>query len=197
MKCRFGNCTARRVGMNKKTGMLYSSCAYHRAYQNNYWKTKRRLRQAHPETHRFMKSDKITIIPNNNVKIKELEAKLHKFSKLLEEVNNAKNKLNTLDFGNIMSEKEIRDIFAERVNGKTEHVLPSGDRIDVVTNSTIFEIKSPEQYKSGIGQLSVYGQYFPAHKKVLVLTKICTPNKLEHILRDCRNHDIFVELYNI
>jgi len=128
--------------------------------------------------------------------MKELERQIYKFQKIFAEVEKLKDKLNTLNATNALPESVVRDELADRVSGKTEHVLPSGDRIDVVTDKAIYEVKTPEQYKAGLGQLCVYGQFFPDHKKILYLTRMCTPNKLEYILRDCQTHDIFVELYN-
>lgn len=130
------------------------------------------------------------------MKVKELEKKITSYHKLFKEVEKIKHKLNTLTEAQVLTERYVRDFLAEEVNGKTEHVLPSGDRIDVLTDDTMYEVKTPEQYKSGIGQLIVYHQFFPEHKKVLYLTKLSSPIKMQYILRDCQSHDIFVQLYS-
>jgi hypothetical protein len=191
-KCRYGNCTAERSGINPRTNSLYAYCSRHRLYQSNYRKNKRKIGTKNV----FAPRIDVLPLPTDAAKIKSLEKQVSKFRQLFAEVEKLKDKLNTLNVENVLPESAIRDMLAASICGKTEHVLPSGDRVDIVTEKAIYEVKTPDQYKAGLGQLCVYGQFFPKHKKILYLTKLCTPNRLEHILHDCQTHDIFVELHN-
>jgi hypothetical protein len=125
-----------------------------------------------------------------------MQKKIIGYQKLFQEVEKLKNKFNTLTETDILTEKYVRDELCKEVNGQTEYILPSGDRIDVITKNAIYEVKTPELYKSAIGQLIIYSQYFPNHKKILYLTKIASPRKMQYILRDCQNQNIFTQLFS-
>ncbi len=62
------------------------------------------------------------------------------------------------------SESYYRDKLARSVNGKTEVVIPGG-RIDILSDSQIIEVKHIRNWKSALGQILVYGSYYPHHQK--------------------------------
>jgi hypothetical protein len=192
MRCRFGNCTSDRAGINKRTKQPYMCCTRHRMYQNNYKKYNRST----PKSVYSFQPLKIMPPLSTSMKVIELEKIITNYHRLFKEFEKVKHKLNTITEAQVLNERHIRDKLAKEVNGKTEHVLPSGDRIDVLTDHIIYEVKTPEQYKSGIGQLTIYHQFFPTHKKVLYITKLASPSKMQYILRDCQSQDIFVQLYS-
>jgi len=195
MRCRFGNCTAQRAGINQRTNQSYTYCTRHRIYQNNY-KIRQRAMKKNPGVGPYnLRPRNIMPPPSLQMKVKELEKEICNYHKLFGEVEKIKHKFNTLAEVQVKTEKYVRDQLCSLVNGKTEHVLPSGDRIDVITEDAMYEVKTPEQYKSGIGQLLVYSQFFPKLKKILYLTKLVSPAKMQHILRDCQTHEIYVELF--
>ncbi|MGE5658871.1 MAG: hypothetical protein ACM37W_19920 [Actinomycetota bacterium] len=61
-------------------------------------------------------------------------------------------------------EGKYRDRLAIELNGETEVVTPAG-RIDVLTPTEIIEVKDVCGWKQAIGQVLVYGKYYPTHKK--------------------------------
>lgn len=65
-------------------------------------------------------------------------------------------------------EKDIRDALAKRLGGETEWVSPAGF-LDIITNSEVIEIQHHIDWKSGLGQVSSYGAFYPTHKKRLHL----------------------------
>lgn len=50
----------------------------------------------------------------------------------------------------------------------TESTTPVG-RIDVLTKTSVLEIKRIDDWKHGLGQVLAYGTFYPAHKKELCL----------------------------
>jgi hypothetical protein len=57
---------------------------------------------------------------------------------------------------------------AAQINGQCEFPTPCG-RIDILTENSVIEAKIAHNWKHGIGQLFVYGSYFPNRKQVLWL----------------------------
>ena len=195
MQCKFGNCTTKRVEINRRTKQPYIYCTRHRIYQNNY-KKKRRTLQKNDSNKLYNLRQSITMPPPSmEIKLKELKKELCNYHKLFGEVEKIKYRFNTLTETQVKTEKYVRDQLCSLVNGTSEYVLPSGDRIDVITENAIYEVKRPQQYKSGIGQLLVYSQFCPDRKKILYLTKLASPEKMQYILHNCQIHDIYVELF--
>ena len=129
--------------------------------------------------------------------VKELRRLIQKYHCMFTELNRAKDILNSVSQtnGSICLEKTIRDILAANVGGTVEHTLPGGERVDVITDDTIYEVKHPDKYKAAIGQLIVYGRHLPNHKRVLYLTATCRNAKLSDILHDCHKNDIFLRVH--
>ena len=195
MRCLFGNCKSDRNVLNLKTQLLYSYCDRHRAYQSLRQKQRRRSGKIE-RTEEVAAGDTTVEDPvGDQSQIRSLEQQIAGYHKLFEEIDKIKHRLNALPESMVFAEKYVRDQLAAMVTGQIEYVLPTGDRIDVLTDTAIFEVKPPEQYKAAIGQLLVYGQFFPDHVKILYLTKLCTPRKLSTILHDCQRQGIYVQLF--
>ena len=67
-----------------------------------------------------------------------------------------------------IDEKDVRDALARRTLGEIEWGTPAGS-IDVFTKDEVIEIKHYRNWKSGVGQVKAYGEYYPLHKKRLHL----------------------------
>ena len=83
------------------------------------------------------------------------------------------------------TEAWYRDKLARELGGKTEVYIDKVGRIDVLTNTEIIEVKNTKGWKSAIGQIKSYGQYYPKHKIRVHLFGKLTESKLETIQRVC------------
>ena len=83
------------------------------------------------------------------------------------------------------TEAWYRDKLARELGGKTEVYIDKVGRIDVLTNTEIIEVKNTKGWKSAIGQIKSYGQYYPKHKMRVHLFGKLTESKLENIQRVC------------
>jgi hypothetical protein len=84
------------------------------------------------------------------------------------------------------TEAWYRDKLARELGGKTEVYIDKVGRIDVLTNTEIIEVKNTKGWKSAIGQIKSYGQYYPKHKMRVHLFGKLTESKLETIQRVCK-----------
>ena len=84
------------------------------------------------------------------------------------------------------TEAWYRDKLAGELGGKTEVYIDKVGRIDVLTNTEIIEVKNTKGWKSAIGQIKSYGQYYPKHKMRVHLFGKLTESKLETIQRVCK-----------
>lgn len=62
------------------------------------------------------------------------------------------------------AEASIRDKIAVSEGGVKEVVIISG-KIDVLTSTQLIEVKHVKAWKEAIGQVLVYGHYYPSHTK--------------------------------
>jgi hypothetical protein len=83
------------------------------------------------------------------------------------------------------TEDWYRDELARELGGKTEVYIDKVGRIDVLTNTEIIEVKNTKGWKSAIGQIKSYGQYYPKHKIRVHLFGKLTESRLETIQRVC------------
>lgn len=61
-------------------------------------------------------------------------------------------------------EKIIQRMIMSQLGGKPEVITPAG-KIDLLTDSELIEIKEAKKWKEAIGQVLVYGHYYPSHQK--------------------------------
>lgn len=61
-------------------------------------------------------------------------------------------------------ESKVRDSLAKKLNGQVEVSTPVG-RIDILTEEEIIEVKNWNSWKCGLGQILVYGTYYPEKLK--------------------------------
>lgn len=67
-----------------------------------------------------------------------------------------------------MNERDISRLLAEREKGTCEVKTPVGF-IDVLTATTVYEVKEASQWKAALGQLLAYARSYPQHKAKLYL----------------------------
>lgn len=62
------------------------------------------------------------------------------------------------------SEKITQKRLGRELNGKLEIQCLAG-RIDILTTTEIIEVKNVKNWKAAIGQILIYGSYYPSHQK--------------------------------
>jgi len=100
-----------------------------------------------------------------------------------------------LDTHIIKNEITVRDKYAARFKGKTEYKLECGT-IDILSKDAVIEVKSIIAWKQAIGQVLVYGSYFPEHKKIIVLFGNFHKSLSDIIQRACDKFQIQVIFEN-
>lgn len=86
-------------------------------------------------------------------------------------------------------EHKIRNKLAVKLNGNIEVLTPVG-RIDILTDKEVIEIKKVARWKSAIGQILVYGYYYPNHKKVIYLYGNINTDMQKLIEKHCKKLNI-------
>jgi hypothetical protein len=61
-------------------------------------------------------------------------------------------------------EQKVKDRLCIALNGEQEVNTLAG-RIDILTKTEVIEVKSFKGWKSAVGQVLVYGHYYPSHRK--------------------------------
>ena len=61
-------------------------------------------------------------------------------------------------------EQKVKSKLLLKLKGIQEVITPVG-RIDILTETELIEVKEFKDWKSAIGQVLVYGEYYPQHKK--------------------------------
>lgn len=92
-------------------------------------------------------------------------------------------------------EKRLETVLCEglsqSINGTTEVKTPIG-YIDIMTDSQIIEVKRVRKWKWALGQILVYGLYYPDHEKRIHLFGRCKESKLQTIKDHCVKFDVVV-----
>ncbi|MEY3331778.1 MAG: hypothetical protein RLZZ176_78 [Cyanobacteriota bacterium] len=92
-------------------------------------------------------------------------------------------------------EKRLETVLCEglslELHGETEVKTPIG-YIDIMTDSQIIEVKRVRKWKWALGQILVYGLYYPDHKKRIHLFGRCKESKLQTIKDHCGKFDVVV-----
>jgi hypothetical protein len=74
--------------------------------------------------------------------------------------------------------------------GGSREVPTEAGNIDLLTTTEIVEVKNIKGWKSAIGQIVVYGDYYPPHIKRIHLYGQCTTGYLAMIRRHCEKQQI-------
>lgn len=91
-------------------------------------------------------------------------------------------------------ENRIRLELKEQLNAKDEVKTKSG-YIDLLTDDSLIEIKHIDNWKAAIGQLMVYGMYYPNHQKVLCLFDVGT-KRITDVRKFCKANNICLKIHD-
>jgi hypothetical protein len=91
----------------------------------------------------------------------------------------------------IKDEKSVQKALAEVLDGKTEIETLCG-RIDILTPTEIIEVKRVKDWKSALGQIIVYGDYYPSHQKRIHLYGETQEAFLSLITKHCERRKVVV-----
>jgi hypothetical protein len=92
-------------------------------------------------------------------------------------------------------ESDYQNELAKELDGTTEVPTPAG-RVDILTATQIIEVKDAKQWKFAVGQILVYGEYFPEHQKTLYLIGQVSDDFKEVVENHCTGLDIAVNWIN-
>ena len=88
-------------------------------------------------------------------------------------------------------ESDYSKNLARTLNGKKE-VHTIGGNIDILTNNEIIEVKEVKMWKHALGQVLVYGHYYPSHQKRIHLYGETQESFLEMINSHCAKFNVTV-----
>lgn len=87
------------------------------------------------------------------------------------------------------TEAAYRDQLAVTLGGTTE-IATSAGRIDIVTATEIIEVKAAARWKHALGQILVYGHYYPTHQKRIHLYGSIDSIRLNEIRAQCGSYGV-------
>lgn len=87
------------------------------------------------------------------------------------------------------AESRITQKLARELNGQMGVRTPAGN-IDILTSTSVIEVKKFKDWKHAIGQVSAYSQYYPDHQKQIYLFDRETPSRLTEVQQECRKQGI-------
>lgn len=90
-------------------------------------------------------------------------------------------------------EKKVQRKIAKELKGVKEIPTEAG-RIDILTSKEVIEVKQVNQWKSALGQVLVYGAYYPSHQKRIHLFGRCHSSYLNVIKKHCDKFNVSVTL---
>lgn len=98
-----------------------------------------------------------------------------------------------------LKEKHVRDQIALETNGEIEVHIPDVGYIDILTEDSLIEVKSIRNWKHAVGQLLIYGSYYPDKKKILwtygedisttkrdIIQFHCSQFEIQHVHDTCK-----------
>lgn len=88
-------------------------------------------------------------------------------------------------------EKEVQLKLSTKLNGEMEINTPVG-RIDILTATEVIEVKSVDQWKAALGQVLVYGDYYPSHSMRIHLFGETQESHLDKIRGHCEKRSVIV-----
>ncbi len=92
----------------------------------------------------------------------------------------------------VFEEREWRELLAATENASVEVATPAGF-IDVLSDTTLYEIKHFRGWKSALGQVLAYSYYYPTRKRKLFLYGESESDDKEMISMICARHFVQVE----
>lgn len=95
-----------------------------------------------------------------------------------------------------LTEQKVQHRLAKTLYGAKCEVLTLAGKIDILTNNELIEVKSISNWKCAIGQVLVYGMYYPKHQKRIHLFGESPTDLLSLIRSSCASFDIEVTWEN-
>lgn len=90
---------------------------------------------------------------------------------------------------NVGPECFVRDSLHELMGGRKEVKTPYG-AIDLLTDSTLYEVKKVEGWKGAIGQALMYSEFYPNHNRVVYLFGSDTPKNWKQMCASAAKYKI-------
>lgn len=90
-----------------------------------------------------------------------------------------------------LKESDYSKALAKSLDGKREVKTLAGN-IDVLTQSEIIEIKQVTAWKAALGQVLVYGHYYPSHQKRIHLYGETQESFLKMVKSHCKKFNVIV-----
>jgi hypothetical protein len=90
-----------------------------------------------------------------------------------------------------ISEKQYAIKLQEVLGGDREVPTPAGN-IDLLTATQLIEIKRAKNWKEAVGQVVVYGDYYPSHERRIHLFEYCKSDFLAMVKSHCGKRRIIL-----
>jgi len=91
----------------------------------------------------------------------------------------------------MVTESDYSDALSRKLDGKREVTTLAG-RIDVLTQTEVIEVKPVVAWKCALGQVLVYGDYYPSHQKRIHLFGETQESFLNMIRKHCGKRNVIV-----
>lgn len=95
----------------------------------------------------------------------------------------------------LVKESDYSKRLAKQLNGKREIATIAGN-IDVLTTTEVIEIKEVKMWKHALGQVLIYGYYYPSHQKRIHLYGETQESFLNMIKSHCNRFNVKVTWEN-
>lgn len=92
----------------------------------------------------------------------------------------------------VMEELVWQQLIAKRTKGALEVITPIGN-IDVLCDSSLYEVKHVKQWKHALGQVLAYGYFHPSKSKRLYLFGVATKKLKTKIQTICNFYHVHVD----
>ncbi|MBW4637633.1 MAG: hypothetical protein KME05_05245 [Gloeocapsa sp. UFS-A4-WI-NPMV-4B04] len=89
-------------------------------------------------------------------------------------------------------ETQVHTKLHRKLGGKKEAKTPLG-KVDLLTDTHLIAVKRFSAWRTAVGEVIVFGEYFPKHQKLIYLFEREKPKKLNVITEACSKHGIEVE----
>jgi hypothetical protein len=89
------------------------------------------------------------------------------------------------------NERQVKLRLHSEVGGEVEVPCAAGF-IDILTATELIEVKNIKDWKSAIGQVLVYGKYYPSHQKRIHLFGKCHTSYLDLVRIHCNEFNIIL-----
>lgn len=89
------------------------------------------------------------------------------------------------------TEEGVKFRLAKKLKGRTEVITPVGE-IDILTSAELIEVKAIRDWKAALGQVLIYGDYYPSHQMRLHLFGQCHESYLDLVRYHCEKRGVTV-----